>query len=88
MHSHMYDCLRVERKGVSMGKLQPHITTIREKEEGTGNSSLFISALLISPLHEKAGLQQSIQKLPCQRTIIFLCRESVISIYFREINFL
>lgn len=48
-----------------MGKLQPHMITIREKEEGAGNSSLFIYASLINPLDEKSGFQENKQNLPC-----------------------
>lgn len=54
-YTYMYDCLREQIKGASMGKLQPHMTTIREKERGAGNSSLFTYAWLINPLDEKAG---------------------------------
>ena len=63
----MYDYLGEEIKAEQafMGKLQPHMTTIREKEGGAGNSSLFIYAWLISSLAEKAGFQESKQNLPC-----------------------
>ena len=67
IHTHTYDYLREEIKAgqAFMGTLEPHMTTIREKEGGVGNGSLFIYAWLINSLDEKAGFQQSKQNLPC-----------------------
>lgn len=48
-----------------MGKPTTYDNNKGKGDGGAGNSSLFTYAWLINPLNEKAGFQQSKQKLPC-----------------------